>query len=135
MGVPAFLITATLEAILAQRLVRRICDKCKEETALTPELLSELELGAKDVEGKKIFKGRGCDNCNNTGYRGRVGLYELLSVNDEIKDLIIDGGSTELIRDAASRNGMVALREAGLERAFEGLTTVEEVIRETILDG
>ena len=135
MGVPAFLITATLEAILAQRLVRRICDKCKEETALTPELLSELELGAKDVEGKKIFKGRGCDNCNNTGYRGRVGLYELLSVNDEIKDLIIDGGSTELIRDAARRNGMVALREAGLERAFEGLTTVEEVIRETILDG
>ena len=135
MGVPAFLITATLEANLAQRLVRRVCDKCKEETALTPELLSELELEAKDVVGKKIYKGRGCDNCNNTGYRGRVGLYELLSVNDEIKDLIIDGGSTELIRDAARRNGMVALREAGLERAFEGLTTVEEVIRETILDG
>ena len=135
MGVPAFLITATLEAILAQRLVRRVCDKCKEETSMTPELLSELELEAKDIAGKKIYKGRGCDNCNNTGYRGRVGLYELLSVNDEIKDLIIDGASTELLRDAARRNGMVALREAGLERAFEGLTTIEEVIRETILDG
>ena len=135
MGVPAFLITATLESILAQRLVRRVCDKCKEETSMTPELLSELELEAKDVEGKKIFKGRGCDNCNNTGYRGRVGLYELLSVNDEIKDLIIDGASTELLREAARRNGMVPLREAGLERAFEGLTTIEEVIRETILDG
>ena len=135
MGVPAFLITATLEAILAQRLVRRICDKCKEETNLTPELLSELELEAKDVSGKKIYKGRGCDNCNNTGYRGRVGLYELLSVNDEIKDLIIESASTELLRDAARRNGMVPLRDAGLERAFEGLTTIEEVIRETILDG
>ncbi|MDG2408404.1 MAG: ATPase, T2SS/T4P/T4SS family [Pirellulales bacterium] len=135
MGVPAFLITATLEAILAQRLVRRICDKCKEETNLTPELLSELELEAKDVAGKKIYKGRGCDNCNNTGYRGRVGLYELLSVNDEIKDLIIESASTELLRDAARRNGMVPLRDAGLERAFEGLTTIEEVIRETILDG
>ncbi len=135
MGVPSFLITATLEAILAQRLVRRVCDKCKEETSMTPELLSELELEAKDIAGKKIYKGRGCDNCNNTGYRGRVGLYELLSVNDEIKDLIIDGASTELLRDAARRNGMVALREAGLERAFEGLTTIEEVIRETILDG
>ena len=135
MGVPAFLITATLEAILAQRLVRRICDKCKEETNLTPELLSELELEAKDVSGKKVYKGRGCDNCNNTGYRGRVGLYELLSVNDEIKDLIIESASTELLRDAARRNGMVPLRDAGLERAFEGLTTIEEVIRETILDG
>ena len=135
MGVPAFLITATLEAILAQRLVRRVCDKCKEETNLTPELLSELELKAEDVAGKKVYKGRGCDHCNNTGYRGRVGLYELLSVNDEIKDLIIEGGSTELLRDAARRNGMIALRDAGLERAFEGLTTIEEVIRETILDG
>ena len=135
MGVPAFLITATLEAILAQRLVRRICDKCKEETSLTPELLSELELEAKDVAGKKVYKGKGCDQCNNTGYRGRVGLYELLSVNDEIKDLIIESASTELLRDAARRNGMVPLRDAGLERAFEGLTTIEEVIRETILDG
>lgn len=135
MGVPSFLITATLEAILAQRLVRRICDKCKEETSLTPELLSELELEAKDIAGKKVYKGRGCDHCNNTGYRGRVGLYELLSVNDEIKDLIIESASTELLRDAARRNGMVPLRDAGLERAFEGLTTIEEVIRETILDG
>lgn len=135
MGVPAFLITATLEAILAQRLVRRICDKCKEETSLTPELLSELELEAKDIAGKKVYKGRGCDHCNNTGYRGRVGLYELLSVNEEIKDLIIESASTELLRDAARRNGMVPLRDAGLERAFEGLTTIEEVIRETILDG
>jgi type IV pilus assembly protein PilB len=134
MGVPPFLITATLEAILAQRLVRRICQKCKEETSLTPETLTELELQPADVAGKQVFKGRGCDQCNNTGYRGRVGLYELLSVNDEIRDLIVEGASTEVIREAARRNGMMPLREAGMERVFDGLTTVEEIIRETILE-
>ena len=135
MGVPAFLITATLEAILAQRLVRRICSKCKEETNVTPEMLGELEMKAEQLAGKQIFKGRGCDHCNNTGYRGRVGLYEILSVNDEIRDLIIDGASTEVLREAACRNGMIPLREAGLERVYEGYTTIEEVMRETILDG
>ena len=135
MGVPAFLITATLESILAQRLVRRICSKCKEETNVTPEMLGELEMKAEQLAGKQIFKGKGCDHCNNTGYRGRVGLYEILSVNDEIRDLIIAGASTELLRGAACRNGMIPLREAGLERVYEGYTTVEEVIRETILDG
>ena len=135
MGVPAFLITATLESILAQRLVRRICSKCKEETNVTPEMLGELEMKAEQLAGKQIFKGKGCDHCNNTGYRGRVGLYEILSVNDEIRDLIIAGASTELLRGAACRNGMIPLREAGLERVYEGYTTVEEIIRETILDG
>ncbi|MEE3219668.1 MAG: ATPase, T2SS/T4P/T4SS family [Planctomycetota bacterium] len=135
MGVPPFLITATLEAILAQRLVRRICVRCKEETNLTPELMDELQLTPEDVAGKTIYKGRGCDECNNTGYRGRLGLYELLSVNDEIRDLIVAGGSSEVLREAARRNGMTPLREAGLRRMYEGATTVEEVVRETILEG
>ncbi len=134
MGVPPFLITATLEAILAQRLVRRICLRCKEETNITPEMLAELQLKPADVAGKTIYRGRGCDECNNTGYRGRVGLYELLSVNDEIRDLIVQGASTELIRDAARRNGMTPLREAGMLRVFEGITTVDEIVRETILE-
>jgi type IV pilus assembly protein PilB len=135
MGVPPFLITATLEAILAQRLVRRICARCKEETNLTPDLLNELQLRPEDVAGKTIFRGSGCDECNNTGYRGRLGLYELLSVNDELRDLIVQGASSEVLREAARRNGMIALRDAGLLRMFEGATTVEEVIRETILEG
>ena len=134
MGVPPFLITATVEAILAQRLVRRICNHCKEETAMTPEMLAELQLAAADVAGKKLFKGRGCDQCNNTGYRGRVGLYELMEITDEIRDLIVEGASTDLLRDAAKRFTMIPLRDAGLLRAYEGLTTVEEVIRETILE-
>ncbi|NIL96708.1 MAG: pilus assembly protein PilB [Planctomycetales bacterium] len=134
MGVPPFLITATLEAVLAQRLVRRICSSCKEETSLTPEMLTELQLAPEDVAGKKIYKGRGCDTCNNTGYRGRVGLYELMEVNDEARDLIIQGASTEVLRESAKRNTMIPLRDAGLLRAFEGVTTVEEIIRETILE-
>jgi type IV pilus assembly protein PilB len=134
MGVPPFLITATLEAILAQRLVRRICLRCKEETNVTPEMLAELQLKPADVAGKTLYRGRGCDECNNTGYRGRVGLYELLSINDEIRDLIVESASTEMIRDAARRNGMTPLREAGMLRVFEGLTTVDEVVRETILE-
>ncbi len=114
MGVPPFLITATVEAILAQRLVRRICNHCKEETAMTPEMLAELQLAAADVAGKKLFKGRGCDQCNNTGYRGRVGLYELMEITDEIRDLIVEGASTDLLRDAAKRFTMIPLRDAGL---------------------
>ncbi len=132
MGVPAFLLTATIEAILAQRLVRRICSKCIEESAPSTELLQDIGIPMEKLIGKKFYKGRGCDECNNSGYRGRVGLFELLIVNDKIRDLIIEGGSTEEIRDAARKNGMITLREAGISQAFQGVTTVEEVVRETI---
>ncbi|MEX1223786.1 MAG: ATPase, T2SS/T4P/T4SS family [Pirellulales bacterium] len=132
MGVPAFLLTATIEAILAQRLVRRICSKCVEESAPSTELLQDIGIPMEKLVGKKFYKGRGCDECNNSGYRGRVGLFELLIVNDKIRDLIIEGGSTEEIRDAARKNGMITLREAGIAQAFQGVTTVEEVVRETI---
>jgi len=134
MGIEPFLITATLEAILAQRLVRRICPKCKEETSLTPELIAELQLTPADLVGKQVYRGRGCENCNNTGYRGRVGLYELMNITDDIRDMIIRGASTEELRNAARNNGMIALRDAGLLSAYQGHTTVEEVIRETILE-
>jgi len=134
MGIEPFLITATLEAILAQRLVRRICPKCKEETALTPETIAELQLTPADLVGKTVYRGRGCEYCNNTGYRGRVGLYELMNVTDDIRDLIVRGGSTEELRAAAKNNGMIPLRDAGLLSAYQGHTTVDEVIRETILE-
>ena len=134
MGIEPFLITATLEAILAQRLVRRLCTKCKEETALTPETIAELQLTPADLIGKKVYRGKGCENCNNTGYRGRLGLYELMVCSDEIRDLIVQGASTEELREAAKNNGMIPLRDAGLQSCFQGLTTVEEIIRETILE-
>jgi type IV pilus assembly protein PilB len=135
MGVPPFLITATVEAILAQRLVRRICTKCKEETRPTSDMLADLQMTPQDIEGRKFYRGRGCDHCNGTGYRGRVGLFELMIMNDELRDMIMRNASTDDLRQRARAHGMVSLRDAGLEAAFSGLTTAEEVIRETIVEG
>ena len=132
MGVPPFLITATLEAVLAQRLVRKICPNCREETMPSTEALADLDLTPEDVLGKKFYRGRGCQACNNTGFKGRIGLFELMVINDEIRDRVNRGASTELLRDAAIRSGMRNLRSVGLEKVFAGITTVEEVIRETI---
>jgi type IV pilus assembly protein PilB len=134
MGVPPFLVTATLEAILAQRLIRRICTQCREEVHPSSEILADLELSLSDIQGKKFYRGKGCDNCNRTGYKGRVGLFELMLLNDEIRDMIIRNASTDELRDKAVGNGMVTLREAGMAAVYAGTTTAEEVIRETILE-
>jgi type IV pilus assembly protein PilB len=134
MGVPPFLITATVEAILAQRLVRRICTVCKEEIVPTADLLADLEMTSDQLAGRKLFRGKGCDKCNRTGYKGRLGIYELMLMNDEMRDMIIRNCSTEELRNVARKFGMITLRDAGMESVFAGLTTAEEVIRETILD-
>jgi type IV pilus assembly protein PilB len=134
MGVPPFLITATVEAILAQRLVRRICANCREEVVPGADVLADLELTTDQTVGKKFYRGRGCEKCNRTGYKGRMGLFELLIMNDELRDLVMRNASTEDLREAARRGGMVTLRESGMEGVFGGLTTAEEVIRETILE-
>ena len=134
MGIPAFLITATLEGILAQRLVRRICSQCREEVMPTAEMLADLELNSADTEGKKFYRGRGCDNCNRTGYRGRVGLFEMMPIDDDTRDLIMSNASTDVLRANAKNRGMVTLRDCGMEAVFAGTTTAEEVIRETILE-
>ena len=132
MGVPPFLITATLEAILAQRLVRKICKECHEQCTPGTELLAQLDLTPEDVLDKKFYHGRGCAACNNTGFRGRTGLFEYMPINDEIRDLINHGASTQQIRDLSLRTGMIPLRQSGLEKVFSGITTIEEVIRETV---
>lgn len=135
MGVPPFLITATLEAVLAQRLVRKICKECREQTSPSVETLAQLDLTPDDVIGKKFYRGRGCAACNNTGFRGRTGLFEFMPMNDQLRDLINRGVSTEQIRNLALQTGMVPLRTSGLEKVFEGTTTIEEVIRETVAEG
>ncbi|MCE5302214.1 MAG: Flp pilus assembly complex ATPase component TadA [Planctomycetaceae bacterium] len=134
MGVPPFLLTATLEAVLAQRLVRKICRECREPTMPSTELLAQLDLTPEDVLDKKFYRGRGCPACNNTGYKGRTGLYEYMPINDEIREMINQGASTERLRDLALRNGLIPLRESGLEKVFNGITTIEEVVRETVTD-
>jgi type IV pilus assembly protein PilB len=134
MGVEPFLITATLEGILAQRLVRKICEDCRTEFTPSPDMLMELNLRPKDVEGKKFYYGRGCDRCNNTGHKGRMGIFELVLMNDEIRDLISEGASTDKLRSNCIKQGMISLRESGLRAIFRGHTTIEEVVRETVLD-
>lgn len=134
MGIPPFLITATLEAVLAQRLIRRICARCKEEVVPTPDILADLELKASDIAGRKFYRGKGCDACNRSGYRGRVGLFELMTFNDDIRDMVMRNASTDELRVAARGVGMVTLREAGIQSIFDGTTTAEEVIRETIIE-
>ena len=132
MGIQAFMICATVEAILAQRLVRRICTKCREETKVNADLLFELGMTREEVEGRKFFKGSGCDQCNNTGYKGRIALFELMILNDRIREMVMGNASTDELRDEATRNGMIPLREFGMKLANDGITTLDEVIRETV---
>jgi type IV pilus assembly protein PilB len=134
MGLEPYLITATLEGIMAQRLVRRICEDCRTEFDPSDELLMELQLRRNEVTGKKFYYGRGCDRCNNTGHKGRMGLFELVIMNDELRDLVSAGASTDQLRLACRKQGMITLREAGLRAVFNGSTTIEEVVRETILE-
>ena len=122
MGVETFLITATVEAVLAQRLVRKICEDCRTEFEPSPEMLMELNLRPADVVGKKFYYGKGCSRCNNTGHRGRMGLYEMLVMNDEIRDLISSNASTDQLRDACIKHGMSTLRDSGLNAIFNGQT-------------
>jgi type IV pilus assembly protein PilB len=134
LGVEPFLITATLEGIVAQRLVRRICGRCRTKYEPTPEQLWELGLTPDDVKGRIFYYGRGCDRCNGTGYRGRTGLFEVMVFNDEIRSLIMQQASTNIIREAGRRGGMKLLRDNGLEAVFDGTTTIEEVVKETIME-
>lgn len=134
MGVEPFLITATVEGILAQRLVRRICEDCRTEFEPSPDMLMELNLRPADVVGKKFFYGRGCDRCNNTGFKGRMGIFELVIMNDELRDMITSGASTDQLRQACKRHGMTILRDSGLRAIYAGKTTIEEVVRETVLE-
>jgi type IV pilus assembly protein PilB len=135
MGIEPFMITATVEAILAQRLVRRICVNCREEIKPTQEMLAELKLSNSDIRGKKFYRGRGCEVCNNTGYKGRIGLFELMVMNNDLREMIVRNATTDELRDAARRYGMVTLRDAGLDGVYNGKTTLEEVIRETVIEG
>jgi len=134
LGLEPCLITAPLEGIIAQRLVRKICTRCKEQYEPTEDQLYELGLTPDDVRGKSFFYGRGCDECNNTGYRGRMGIFEIMTFNDEIRELIMNHASTNILRNAARKKGMRLLREKGLNAIYDGLTTIEEVVKETMVD-
>jgi type IV pilus assembly protein PilB len=134
LGLEPFLVTATMEGIVAQRLVRRICANCKAEYQPTEEQLMELELRLDDVKDRKFFYGKGCDACNNTGYKGRQAIYEMMTLDDEMRDMIVKHASTQILRAESRKRGMRTLRQSGLMVIYDGVTTIEEVVRETITE-
>lgn len=132
LGLEAFLLTATIEGIIAQRLVRTICSKCKEAYEPTEQQLMELGLTLDDVAGRQLYRGRGCDNCHGSGYKGRMGIFEILVLDDDLRDMIMKETSMAVVRAEARKRGMRTLRECGLEAIYNGQTTIDEVVRETI---
>jgi len=134
MGIEPFLITATVEGIVAQRLVRRICENCKTQFEPSESQLMELRLLPDDVKGKKFHYGRGCSKCNGTGYRGRIGIFEIMVFNDEIRDLIMNQASTNVLRSAGQKAGMRLLRDNGLAAIYDGITTIDEIVKETMME-
>ncbi len=133
MGIEPFLVATSVNIIQAQRLIRRICNECKEEVHVPVEGLMEVGFSKEDATGLKVYKGKGCDNCLNTGYKGRVGLYEVMEITDELRELIIIGASAMELRRKAIELGMITLRESGLYKLREGITTIEEVVKETVI--
>jgi type IV pilus assembly protein PilB len=132
MGIEPFLVATSVNLIQAQRLIRRVCKDCKREHSMPPEALMEVGFSAEEAKALKTYKGDGCSTCNNTGYKGRIGLYEVMEVNDDIRELILIGASSLELRKKAIEDGMITLRESGLHKVRAGLTTLEEVVRETV---
>jgi type IV pilus assembly protein PilB len=133
MGIEPFLVATSVHMIVAQRLVRRICTFCKEPLEVPPPALIQAGFSEHESRTLKLFKGRGCDRCSNTGYKGRVGLYEVLEIDDDLREMILSGASAFELRQKAVQLGMMTLRGSGLQKIRDAMTTVDEVVRETVL--
>jgi type IV pilus assembly protein PilB len=133
MGIEPFLVATSVQLIAAQRLVRRVCGNCKEPVEISPQALMNIGFKTEEVGTFTVYKGRGCEKCNSTGYKGRVGLIEVMGIDDTIRELILSGGTAIDIKKRAAENGMISLRRSGLIKIKDGVTTIEEVVRETIL--
>jgi type IV pilus assembly protein PilB len=134
LGLERFLLAATIEGVVAQRLVRTICPKCREAYTPGDEELMELALTQEMVQGKQFMRGRGCDNCHGSGYKGRMGIFEIMMLDDESRELILKEASTAALRNHSKAQGMRTLRESGLRGIYDGRTTIDEVVRETIAE-
>lgn len=134
MGVEPFLVSSSINLILAQRLARRVCSECAEEVAINPEILVNIGIPAAEARHIKVKQGKGCSRCANTGYKGRIALYEVMPMREELREFVLNGASTTEIKREAIRLGMMTLRASGLQRLKEGVTTVEEVLRVTAAD-
>ena len=133
MGIEPFLVASSVNLVAAQRLVRRICSSCKEAYEIPEQALVDLGFSSQEAKTIKPFKGRGCERCSGTGFKGRVALYEVMDVDEDIRELILSGGSANELRQQSLSNGMISLRSSGLEKIRDGVTSIEEVMRETVL--
>ncbi len=133
MGIEPFLVATSVHLICAQRLVRRICTECKEELHLPPQALIDVGYSPEEAKTTKAYKGKGCERCNGSGYKGRTGLYEVMEINDELRELVLVGASALELKKKAIEQGMITLRRSGLIKIGQGMTTIEEVIRETVI--
>jgi type IV pilus assembly protein PilB len=133
MGIEPCLVASSVNLICAQRLVRRVCSNCKEPSSLPPPALTKVGFSPEDAKSVVVHKGAGCEKCNNTGYKGRVGLYEVMDLTDELKELVLVGASSLELRKKAVEEGMITLRQSGLRKIKDGMTTLEEVLRETVM--
>ncbi len=133
MGIEPFLVATSVHMIAAQRLVRRICSYCKEPTDVPAAALVNIGFTEQEARALKLLRGRGCERCSNTGYKGRIALYEVMDVSDDVRELILSGASAYELRQKAVQNGMIGLRESGLQKIRDGVTTLDEVLRETLL--
>lgn len=131
-GVAPYLVSSALVLIQAQRLVRRICPKCREKIEVDPKILEEAGIPKGTFPENMVYKGKGCTNCNQTGYKGRVGLYEVMPISPNIRSLILKGGSSDDIAKQAEKEAMITLREDGIEKVKDGVTSIEELMRETV---
>jgi len=133
MGIEPFLVATSVNLICAQRLVRRICSNCKEEVEVPPQVLLDAGYSEDELKTTKIYHGKGCSICNKGGYKGRTGLYEVMEINDELRELILVGASALELKKKAVEQGMLTLRRSGLVKIAAGMTTMDEVLRETVL--
>ncbi len=132
MGIEPFLVASSVHLVVAQRLVRRICHQCKEPHKVPDQALTNVGFTQDETSEIQPFRGRGCDTCSGTGYKGRVGLFEVMACEEQIRELILSGASAFELRQMAIQNGMITLRASGLQKIREGMTTIEEVVRETV---
>jgi type IV pilus assembly protein PilB len=132
MGIEPFLVASSVHMVVAQRLVRRICSSCKEPFEVPAQALTNIGFKKDELKSLQLFRGRGCDLCSGTGYKGRVGLYEVMDVDEQVRELILSGGSAYELREKAHEAGMISLRMSGLQKIRDGVTTLDEVMRETV---
>jgi len=133
MGIEPFLVATSLNLVVAQRLIRRVCPKCRQPEDVPVQALLNIGFSESEAPNIELFKGRGCDECNQRGYKGRIGIYEVMRISEDIRELILSGASAIELRRKALEEGMIGLRQSGLQKIRDGVTTIEEVVRESVL--